>query len=498
MNPIILAVAWSTLALQGLAAEPPAQPRELSPSVATDFDFMTAYIARNYAGYSAKVTDEAKPKLEEWTKAIRQELAAATPGSEGEVFYKWLSFFKDLHLGVRKLDQPEPTVSAAGAARPGETGSELERIPVAWTAETLAKHLEGRERDALEGLWNLSDGRYIVAVLRSKDAADTFDGTIVETTVANWKPGELKLRISKRAEGTKVRLWLADRTPIEAECDVLADGSLISVPSRGFGWKRTWPAAPVEADTDRILPASRFFLKRLSPKTLWIRVPDFHYANQAELEGLLDRHASDLSSTDNLLIDARHNGGGQDYVYSRLIDLAYTRPIYTVGIEFLSTPENIEAWKRVAAEADRPAESREQIKRMIQRFEQKTGFVTPDDSGRPFGIQTSDKVLPFPKRIAILIDGAGSSGEQFVLSARQSRKVTLFGKKNTEGVLDYSNVIEVKLPSGRYQLLYPVSRSMRLPDEPIDGVGIPPDIRIPEATADVISFTQAWLERQVD
>jgi len=39
---------------------------------------------------------------------------------------------------------------------------------------------------------------------------------------------------------------------------------------------------------------------------------------------------------------------------------------------------------------------------------------------------------------------------------------------------------------------------MRLPDEPIDNVGVQPDIPIGEQTDDPITVVQSWLERQVD
>ena len=73
----------------------------------------------------------------------------------------------------------------------------------------------------------------------------------------------------------------------------------------------------------------------------------------------------------------------------------------------------------------------------------------------------------------------GSSAEQFLLSAQNSSKVVLFGANNTAGVLDYSNITPKTLPSGKYELWLPATRSRRLPDNPIDNIGIAPDIIIP-------------------
>jgi len=53
-------------------------------------------------------------------------------------------------------------------------------------------------------------------------------------------------------------------------------------------------------------------------------------------------------------------------------------------------------------------------------------------------------------------------------------------------------------PSGRYQVFWATSRSMRLPGDPVDPDGIAPDIRIPAGEADPVAYAQRWLERQTD
>jgi len=95
-------------------------------------------------------------------------------------------------------------------------------------------------------------------------------------------------------------------------------------------------------------------------------------------------------------------------------------------------------------------------------------------------IVQNDTIYKYPRRVGIIInDGNASSAEQFLLEARESSKTILFGNCNTAGVLDYSNAVEENLPSGRYSLTYPMTRSRRLPDHPIDNIGIAPDVIIP-------------------
>lgn len=92
-----------------------------------------------------------------------------------------------------------------------------------------------------------------------------------------------------------------------------------------------------------------------------------------------------------------------------------------------------------------------------------------------------DTVYANPRNIGIIIDGGcGSSTEEFLLACRNSDKnVIFFGRENTSGTIDYSNAVPRDMPGGKYVLYMPMTRSMRLPENPIDGEGIAPDVIVP-------------------
>lgn len=106
-----------------------------------------------------------------------------------------------------------------------------------------------------------------------------------------------------------------------------------------------------------------------------------------------------------------------------------------------------------------------------------------------------DTVYSYPKNVGIIINsGNASSAEQFLLTAKNSSKVILFGNENTAGVYDYSNITPKELPSGKYKLWLPATRSRRLPDHPIDNIGIAPDIHIPlEPTLQLFDRLDDWV-----
>ena len=91
---------------------------------------------------------------------------------------------------------------------------------------------------------------------------------------------------------------------------------------------------------------------------------------------------------------------------------------------------------------------------------------------------TFDTIFEKPKNIGIIInEGIGSTTEQFLLAAKQSKKVKLYGT-TTSGVLDISNMYYLKSPCEEFELEYSLSKSMRIPEMTIDDIGIQPDYYI--------------------
>lgn len=81
-----------------------------------------------------------------------------------------------------------------------------------------------------------------------------------------------------------------------------------------------------------------------------------------------------------------------------------------------------------------------------------------------------------PRQILFLADKeVGSASEALLFAARQSKKVKIMGTP-TYSVLDYASARGIDLKLSNRMLVLPTNRSVRLPEYPIDNIGIQPDI----------------------
>lgn len=235
--------------------------------------------------------------------------------------------------------------------------------------------------------------------------------------------------------------------------------------------------SPEITDYIESFTAQKPFLKEISKQTVLLRIPSFDYSNKKMIDSLITANHNLITSKDNLIIDVRNNGGGSDASFQKIIPYLYTNPIRNVGVEYWSTVQNNKRMLDFMANPDWSAEDKEWAKKGFDKLNANIGkFVNLNEQ-----LVTETKLDMFyknPKNIAIIInENNASTTEQFLLVAKQSKKVKLFGR-TTEGVLDISNMYFVESPSKNFKLGYSLTKSFRIPDMQIDGKGIQPDFYI--------------------
>ena len=218
-------------------------------------------------------------------------------------------------------------------------------------------------------------------------------------------------------------------------------------------------------------------ISELDAETMLLRLPSFEWSEKKKLDSLLSTYQKQIKQKPYWVIDLRGNTGGTDYVFSALLPFLYTNPVEILPDEYWSSVGNIEILKENLADENTSASSKEFLAKLINLMEANIGrFVNP--SGKDSFTSKLDSVYPYPKKVGILIDGnVASSAESFLLLAKQSKKVKIFGV-NSAGVLDYANTQFFDLPEPEFKLVAAISRSKRLPNNPIDNIGIKPDVKI--------------------
>ena len=239
---------------------------------------------------------------------------------------------------------------------------------------------------------------------------------------------------------------------------------------------------------------SKTSLKILDNETLLLRLPSFLWNEKKNIDSLLKAYDHQLKKLPNWIIDLRGNDGGTDYAFDGLMPYIYTRPIKIKPDEYLSSNENIRILTENLKDNDLSQDGKDLITNLIKLMNQHPNqFVNP--SGKDSFEIKLDTVYQYPAKVAILIDrNTASSAESFLLSARQSAKVKVYGE-NSAGMLDYNNTQYFDIPCKDFNLVIPIGRSKRLPENPIDNIGLKPDIRIDVKEMDKINYIKKEMER---
>lgn len=252
---------------------------------------------------------------------------------------------------------------------------------------------------------------------------------------------------------------------------------------------------------DSINYAPKFVSRSIDNNTFLIRIPSFNYdeVNVQSIKNAVNEYK--MSGNDNLIIDIRGNGGGLDYTYTPLYELIYNQPFNLMGVEFRASSD-VASLLRDAYKA----QNGNPVWALALADSIDTGqyeFIPVPMSNEPI---TLDSICQLPKRVAVIIDNnVASAAEQFLILAKScSNRVTIYGKDNTLGAVDYSNLMPFDLPCSSISCYIPTSRTIGigLANHGIDGVGIAPDVTItlpyPNEITDNLDSWIFWVKNRMD
>ena len=443
-----------------------------------DIDFLVATVRENYAGFMEKMTPQMEPQLTTITEQLREKAGHASEVELLQLMREWTEIFNDNRLRIVFSGAHQDEFVQQGAKEAEQRPDLTDQFARSYFKTNVAK------LDPIEGIWTNVAGNSDFALIR--DSPGKFIAVMLRTGDDHWAPGFVKAHLETAPNGNYPTLFVGHSfLRYHFQSHLLSNGNVLKL---GGYWKRIFPEPTQQVDLKQYVSEREFSLRPFNENTLLIRLPDFYANHLSDLQHLFAENSDLINRTPNWVIDLRANEGGSDFVYDRLIDYLYTRPIYQIEYQYLATPENLDYLNGILQTPALPEAEKKQTQILIDRMHQHMHqFVTASD--KQFSIITRPNILAYPKKVGILITGATGSAEKFVLDTRQSRKVTLFGG-NTTGAIDYSSTNKITLPSGRFELFYPISRSLRLPEEPLENIGIPADIAIPETETDPIGYVE--------
>jgi hypothetical protein len=433
-----------------------------------EFSFIKGFIEKNYAGFSDKVTPSTQARYVSFSDSILKSSRTAT--ATNYCYYtiqNWLNYFRDGHIQVMR--KPKTVFSDS---------SEM----ISLSADEISA-LKGKPVNDIEGIYTSISKQYELAFVRKPNSYRDYAGVVITSKAKSWKPGQVKLELKETGNNTYTAIYYFKDHHPEVKTYTFKNGK--SFPE---DFIKAGVADPLPANTEPFNKLENsntvVFYKDLDDSTSYLRVKSFddHFAKK--ISSVLKDNDKKIRSKPYMIIDVRYNGGGSDFTYSAILPYIYTDPVKTVGADVLSTPDNIQSWQRVIDQnPGLPEEVKKSIASVIEQMKSNPGKLV---SIAPDQVDSLPSVYPSPRKVAILIDAeCGSSTEQFLLSAGQSKKVIIMGQ-HTAGVLDYSNMRTIDFPRMSYMLGYATSRSRRIPKDAIDNTGITPRI--------TIDFNKPWID----
>lgn len=459
--------------LLNLVAPPRTNAQTKSCNCRHNFDEVVDKVAHNYPGYPIKITIANQAAFQHFTDSLRNLADTANDVTCFSIMQAWTGYFKDRHLAFVFKDIPENKDLI------NQIFSNRERFPL--SKDSLMKKWATTPDYPLEGIWTLS-GTYDVAVIK-KDQG--YKGIILKGDNKYWKPGQVKFELQPDSSGN----WKAaqyNQYHMRDTFTAYVDDRSYSMDLKSYKWEKIFPGQP----GNRTIPADSFYFTKTDSNNAVLRLPSFELHYKSLIDSLITSNFYTITHTPHLIVDLRGNFGGYNLCFEKLLPLLYTNPVITQGPVVKATAENIRLYEIMLKSQLFPNDKKAPIIRMVKNLKKhKNGYYQP-----PADTTTFPQVYAQPEKVGFLIDeGCASATELLILDAKQSKKVTLFGKRSA-GVVDYLNLVAPRtLSCFRFLLWIPTARLASLPQHPIDNTGILPDVEIPHHE-NWINYASRYLE----
>lgn len=451
-----------------------------------ELQYVVRYYEQNLPGFKDNVNRRNRKSYEKMKAELHELSKTAVETTDCfKLLTYYVEFFKDNHSHISMesavINDQDP--AALQAFKNSPTFKNRERI------QADPAVYQNKPLDDIEGIYQMKDSSYTILILASRKGLREHAGIIVESRTALWEPGQVKLELRRKAGMPNVFeafMYMRNHSLTYYTSMVLKDGRL------GDNWFKT--SLPVRNDFN-LNNSNQLEFRELDAETNYMRIHTFSGNRTAMLDTFYQNHDAQVRSKPYLIIDVRNNGGGNDRNAQPLLEYIYSGPFRDDVLDFYVTKDNIkvmESWYRFMSK-DTVNFSREGIQNMRDEIDRMKKMPEQSFMRRSEGGTISlDSVLPYPAKVAIMVNNkCASSCESLLFWAKESKKTILVGE-NSGGYVGYGEIGGVDTPCFGFNLGCTMTRYRY--QRQFEVVGIPPDVRL-DANADWLEQTLKLLKK---
>ncbi|WP_316802425.1 S41 family peptidase [Pedobacter nototheniae] len=429
---------------------------------------------KDYPGFDEKTKDKV---AYEYFKNSLLEKSKSTADEDGlKLLNEFTSYFRDKHIFFLDASNSLLVVKTDKKEVVKNPESFLNKIKIS--------------KDTLEGIWKNED--FKIGVIKAKD--NTYKGFVISSNDKYWQPNDVLFTLDNKKN---LKFFNKDLTFFEDTYSLPNQGTLQFTKLKHYFIKDNQDEYSSVIIKDRISKLQGFYIEKVSEKTTLIRLKSFDYPFVQKIESLIADHKTLIENSEYLIVDLRGNGGGTTTAYPPLLPYIVTGKDRSLNNEFLVTDfliSGLEAYIKRLPDTEESQKEKVQLNKNIAFYKQNMGKFVLNPGEKKVEEYNLEPAIHSPKQIIFLVDKkVGSSAEALLLTAKQSKKVKVMGTP-TSGVLDYASARITNFKWKENALVLPTYRSLRLPDFPIDNIGVQPDIYLDHGVEDWVKYAIQYLE----
>ncbi len=311
------------------------------------FTIVRIAVEKNYAGWFDKTKNFNAADFTKFTNKIAKKCKNISNAEDcSNAIFEWTQYFKDENLNLY-FDPPLKTPIPNNLQSQTNEVTEIKVLKSKLSVKACIEYLKSAKTlSKIEGVWE--NESYKIAIVKSSEKSDEFEGVIISSVYYNWKAGEIKFEAKESQKDVfTMSLIMRDKDNITTPKVKIYDDVMDADP---LFLHRIYPDSKSSIDFDAYVNKNASYIpatskiKFVSDNLAVIKIPDFKPDNNIILQKAIQKSVVRLSTTPYLILDLRGNNGGEIEIAKSLFPFLYTKPIVWFNAKHRATKENYEKW----------------------------------------------------------------------------------------------------------------------------------------------------------